>query len=208
VSSRGAYEGTMPADPSPPPLSVRLETLRLILRAPDPADVPDVRRLLRRNAEHLRPWSPIPNAGEDPSSLTEISKSILRQRRDWSKGDAFVFFIASGADRDAGSLLGRVAFTGVTRGAFMNAHVGYWIDRDHQGRGYTTEAVGEAVSFAFGPLGLHRVQAAVMPHNAASLRVLAKLGFRKEGEGVRYLQIAGRWEDHHLLAVTREEWRR
>jgi [ribosomal protein S5]-alanine N-acetyltransferase len=201
----------MPVERLPPPLSIRLETRRLILRPPHPADVPDVRRLLRRNAEHLRPWSPIPRAGEDPSSLTEISKSILRQRREWSKGEAFVFFVVSRADQDARSLLGRVALTGVMRGAFMNfmsSHLGYWIDRDQQGCGYMTEAVGEAVSFAFGALGLHRVQAAVMPQNTASLRVLAKLGFRKEGECVRYLQIAGRWEDHHLFAMTGEEWRR
>jgi ribosomal-protein-alanine N-acetyltransferase len=92
------------------------------------------------------------------------------------------------------------------RGAFMNAHLGYWIDGEYQGQGFATEAVGNALALAFGALGLHRVQAAVMPHNAASLRVLAKLGFRKEGECARYLQIAGRWEDHHLFAMTREEW--
>jgi ribosomal-protein-alanine N-acetyltransferase len=199
----------IPADRPIPPLSLRVETGRLLLRAPHPADVPEVRKLLRRNAEHLRPWSPVARAGEDPSTLTEISKSILRQRREWSKGDAFVFFIAM--HTNDGPLLGRVALTGVMRGAFMNflnAHLGYWIDGSHQGHGYATEAVAGAVSFAFGALGLHRVQAAVMPHNAASLRVLAKLGFRKEGECVRYLQIAGRWEDHHLFAITREEWQR
>jgi [ribosomal protein S5]-alanine N-acetyltransferase len=208
----------MPLDRPATPLSIRLETSHLLLRPPQPGDVPGVRRLLRRNAEHLRPWSPVPRTGEDPSSLTEISKSILRQRREWSKGEAFVFFIVPradgtsaalprrGQDRYAGPLLGRIAFTSVVRGAFMSAHLGYWIDRDHLGQGYATEAVGDAVSFAFGALGLHRVQAAVMPHNAASLRVLAKLGFRKEGECVRYLQIAGRWEDHHLFATTREEW--
>jgi ribosomal-protein-alanine N-acetyltransferase len=200
----------------PPPLSIRLETSRLLLRPPQPSDVPGVRRLLRRNAEHLRPWSPVPRAGEDPSSLTEISKSILRQRREWSKGEAFVFFIVSrdGTSaalprrglQEAEPLLGRIALTGIMRGAFMNAHLGYWIDGEYQGQGYATEAVGNAVALAFGALGLHRVQAAVMPHNAASLRVLAKLGFRKEGECARYLQIAGRWEDHHLFAMTREEW--
>jgi RimJ/RimL family protein N-acetyltransferase len=215
----------------PPPLSIRLETSRLLLRPPQPSDVPGVRRLLRRNAEHLRPWSPVPRAGEDPSSLTEISKSILRQRREWSKGEAFVFFVVSrdgtsaalprrgphqdgtsaalprrGLHQEAEPLLGRIALTGIMRGAFMNAHLGYWIDGEYQGQGYATEAVGNAVALAFGALGLHRVQAAVMPHNAASLRVLAKLGFRKEGECARYLQIAGRWEDHHLFAMTREEW--
>lgn len=88
----------------------------------------------------------------------------------------------------------------------MSAHLGYWIDEEHQRRGYMTEAVRAVVRFAFDVLGLHRVQAAVMPHNAASLRVLEKLGFRKEGESPRYLQIAGKWADHAVFAVTAEEW--
>jgi ribosomal-protein-alanine N-acetyltransferase len=136
--------------------------------------------------------------------LTEISKAILRQRREWSRDEAFVFFIA---DPDAdGTLLGRIALTGVVRGAFLSAHLGYWLDGEHQRRGLMTEAVSAVVTFAFDTLGLHRVQAAVMPHNAASLRVLAKLGFRKEGECPRYLQIAGRWADHDVFAITAEEW--
>jgi ribosomal-protein-alanine N-acetyltransferase len=103
-------------------------------------------------------------------------------------------------------MIGRIRFGGVVRGAFSNAYLGYWIDAEHQSKGYMTEALRSAVSFAFDDLGLHRVQAAVMPKNIPSLRVLAKLGFRKEGESLRYLQIAGRWEDHHLFAVTVEEW--
>jgi ribosomal-protein-alanine N-acetyltransferase len=182
-----------------------LETKRLLLRPPHPVDVPEVRRLLRGNAEHLRPWSPVPRLGEDPTSLTEISKAILRHRREWTRGESYVFFIADPVD--GGALIGRIALTGVMRGAFLSAHLGYWIDGERQGRGYMTEAVATVVQFAFQKLGLHRVQAAVMPHNAASLRVLAKLGFRKEGESPRYLQIAGRWADHDVFAMTSEEWR-
>jgi len=194
----------MSEDRFPPALSTELRTARLLLRVADARDVPEVRRLLRANAEHLRPWSPAPRHGEDPASLTEISKSILRQRREWSKGESFVFFLEH--PRDGGSLVGRVAMTGVMRGAFLNAHVGYWIDAEMQGQGLMTEAMAAVVTFAFDAVGLHRVQAAVMPDNAASRRVLGKLGFRQEGEAARYLQIAGRWEDHHLFALTREEW--
>ena len=106
------------------------------------------------------------------------------------------------------AIIGRIALTGVMRGAFLSAHLGYWIDQEHQRKGYMTEAVREVTRFAFDVLGLHRVQAAVMPHNTASLRVLEKLGFRKEGESPRYLQIAGRWADHVVFAVTAEEWPR
>ncbi len=202
MSSRGYFADTI-AGRALPPLSTRLVTGRLVLRPPQASDVPEVRRLLRANAEHLRPWSPVPRSGEDPSSLTEISKAILRQRKEWSHGEAYVLFAEDGTD---GALVGRVALTGVMRGAFMSSHLGYWIDVEHQGKGYMTEAVAAVVTFAFAEVGLHRVQAAVMPRNAASLRVLAKLGFRKEGESLRYLQIAGRWEDHHIFALTAEEW--
>jgi [ribosomal protein S5]-alanine N-acetyltransferase len=204
VSPRLATKVSAAVERPAPTLSARLSTRRLVLRPPHPVDVPEVRRLLRANAEHLRPWSPVPRLGEDPSSLTEISKAILRQRREWSRGEAYVLFITDPlAD---GAIIGRIALTGVMRGAFLSAHLGYWMGETHQRKGYMTEAVGEVVRFAFEALGLHRVQAAVMPHNAASLRVLDKLGFRKEGESPRYLQIAGKWADHDVFAVTREEW--
>jgi ribosomal-protein-alanine N-acetyltransferase len=188
-----------------PPLTVRVEGERVALRAPRATDVPEARRLLRRNAEHLRPWSPIPPPGEDPSSLTEISKAILRQRRDWKRGESFIFYVTPRTDDD--SIIGRVALTGVTRRAFQNAYLGYFIDVDQQRRGLMTEAVALTASFAFGIAQLHRLQAAVMPNNDASLRVLEKVGFRREGLAERYLQIAGRWETHILFGLTVEEWR-
>ena len=82
---------------------------------------------------------------------------------------------------------------------------GYWMAADCQGRGLVTEAIRVLLDFGFGPAGLHRVQAAIMPRNARSLRVIEKLGFRREGYAERYLQIAGKWEDHIIFARTREE---
>ena len=103
-------------------------------------------------------------------------------------------------------IVGRVTLGGVLRGAFQNAYLGYWIDKDHQGRGLMTEAVRATTAFAFSAAGLHRVQAAVMPQNAASVRVVEKVGYRREGMAERYLCIAGRWEDHALFAMTAEDW--
>jgi ribosomal-protein-alanine N-acetyltransferase len=74
-----------------------------------------------------------------------------------------------------------------------------------QGQGLTGEAIELVLGFAFERVGLHRVQAAIMPRNARSLRVVEKLGFRREGFAERYLQIAGKWEDHVLFAMTAEE---
>src|SRR5262249_20067122 len=76
----------------------------------------------------------------------------------------------------------------------------------HQRCGLMSEAVAATLSWAFSAVRLHRVQAAVMPRNTASLRVVARVGFRREGVAERYLCIAGSWEDHVIFAVTAEEW--
>jgi len=174
-----------------------------MLRPPRTTDVTEIRRLLRANHEHLKPWNPAPPPGEDPSSITEVSKTVLRQRRDWKHGRGFVFMVAEREHPTA--FIGKIALSGIMRGAMYGAYLGYWMSSDTQGRGYVTEALAAVLDFGFGPAGLHRVQAAIMPRNARSLRVIEKLGFRKEGYAERYLQIAGKWEDHEIYARTREE---
>jgi [ribosomal protein S5]-alanine N-acetyltransferase len=108
----------------------------------------------------------------------------------------------------SGAIVGMIQLSSVSRGVWENATLGYWVAESRNGRGVATEAVAQAVAFAFGRLGLHRVQAGVMPRNLRSLRVLEKNGFRHEGVAERYLRIAGRWEDHAILALTFEEWHR
>ena len=187
-----------------PTLTTRVLTPRLVMRPPRASDVPELRRLMRANAEHLRRWEPAPTPGEDPTSLTAVANRVTRQRRDWKRGDSYTLLVTL---RTRGEpIVGRVNLGGVLRGAFLNAHVGYWIDRGHQRQGLTSEAVRGAFSFAFGVGGLHRLQIAIMPRNVASLRVMEKIGVRREGLGQRYLRIAGTWEDHEIFAVTREEW--
>jgi len=186
-----------------PSLTTRLVTPRLVLRPPRTGDVTEIRGLLRANHEHLRPWNPAPPPGEDPSSITEISKTVLRQRRDWKHGASFVFMVAL-RDRPE-RLAGKIALNGVMRGAMHGAYLGYWMAGDQQGKGLCTEGIAAVLDFAFGSAGLHRIQAAIMPRNDRSLRVIEKLSFRREGYAERYLQIAGKWEDHILFARTREE---
>lgn len=186
-----------------PSLTTRLVTPRLVLRPPRTGDVGEIRRVMRTNHEHLKPWNPAPPPGEDPSSITEVSKTVLRQRRDWKVGRGFVFMVA---ERDAPAVfIGKIALNGIMRGAMCSAYLGYWMAEGSQGKGLVTEAIGAVLDFAYGPAGLHRVQAAIMPRNEKSLRVIEKLAFRREGYAERYLQIAGKWEDHILFARTREE---
>jgi ribosomal-protein-alanine N-acetyltransferase len=190
--------------PAAPSLSTRIVTERLVLQPPRTGDVTRMRLALRQNAAHLRPWSVAPAPGEDPASLTSVSRAVLRHRREWKLGQTYVLLMFDRHNPNA--IIGRVALGGVLRGAFQNAYLGYWVDESRQNQGLMTEAVRATTAFAFESAGLHRVQAAVMPRNGASQRVLEKVGYRREGVALRYLCIAGRWEDHILFAMTSDEW--
>ncbi len=137
--------------------------------------------------------------------------TLTEQRRELEIGDQarrqdlrYVFGVYL---TDGDVLVGRISVDNVVRGAWQNATLGYFIDRDNNGRGLGTEAVRHALGFAFEEAGLHRVQAGVMPRNLASIRVLEKAGFRYEGFSPRYLKINGVWEDHKMYAVTIEDLR-
>lgn len=185
-------------------LSTQLVGPRVVLRTPRPSDIPELRVLLRENADHLRPWSPALPRGHGPPTLTELSRSVARYRHEWKNDAAYVFVVVLREPTEP--LVGRIALTSIVRGPFQNAHLGYWTAAAYQGLGLATEATGLIVDFGFEMLGLHRLEAAVMPHNGASRRILAKRGFREEGLAKRYLAIAGQWEDHILYGLTREEW--
>ena len=107
---------------------------------------------------------------------------------------------------DEGVLSGYLSLDNIVRGAWQNCTLGYLVDRKKGGRGIGSWAVRKAVAVALGSCGLHRVQAAVIPTNVASARVLEKNGFRLEGRAQRYLQIGGIWTDHDIYAITAEEW--
>lgn len=186
----------------PPALSTRLETPRFVIRPPKGDDARAIIAALKRNAEHLAPWSPAGVVGPQARTAVRISAAIAEARRNWGKDTQYNLYVF---DReDATTILGRINLT-VTRGAFQNAYVGYWCDHARQGTGLMTECLSAAIDFGFGPLALHRIQAAIMPRNGASIRVVEKLGFRNEGLAARYLQIAGVWEDHVIYARTVEE---
>jgi ribosomal-protein-alanine N-acetyltransferase len=110
--------------------------------------------------------------------------------------------------RDSGALVGVVNLNEIVRGVFRSAYLGYYVFRPYERRGLMTEAVRLAVRAAFRRLGLHRVEANVQPGNRASLRLVRRLGFRREGYSPRYLRIQGRWRDHERWALLADESRR
>ncbi|MEA2485188.1 MAG: [ribosomal protein S5]-alanine N-acetyltransferase [Actinomycetota bacterium] len=155
-----------------------------------------------RNKAFFEPWEPAQSARHFTlqGQREEIERAAADTRRDMRY--AFGIFL-----KENDQLIGRVALSNVSRGAWQNATLGYYMDEAQTGHGYATEAVRLALQFAFGPAGLHRVQAAVLPRNIASRRVLEKAGFSREGRSTKYLQINGVWEDHEMFAITREDWR-
>lgn len=96
------------------------------------------------------------------------------------------------------SIVGLLTLSSIVRGAFQNAHLGYWISHASQGAGIMTAAVGAAINIAAVDLGLHRLEAATLVHNTASQRVLEKNGFEAYGMARAYLRIAGQWQDHRM----------
>ncbi len=155
-------------------------------------DVPALVDLQRRNRDHLRPWEP---SRDDTWFTTDGQRIAVEQAlRDRDLGLAVPFAIV--AD---GELVGRINLSRITRGAFCSGGVGYWVDHDHWGRGVATAALAEVAAEAFGPLGLHRLEASTLLHNTASQRVLAANGFERIGLAPSYLRIDGRWQDHLLF---------
>jgi ribosomal-protein-alanine N-acetyltransferase len=86
--------------------------------------------------------------------------------------------------------------------------LGYCLDQQHNGKGYTTEAIYLILSIAFTEDGFHRVEAGVMPSNQGPIRVLEKAGFQKEGLARKLVEINGKWEDHLMFAILDEEFPR
>lgn len=117
--------------------------------------------------------------------------------------DRGYFFVIAKKGQD--EIIGEVILSEVVRENLQSCWIGYFLDKAHNGKGYMTEAVKLVVAYAFETLGLHRLEAGVMPHNIGSIKVLLKAGFHKEGIAKKNVKINGRWEDHQTLAIVKEE---
>lgn len=178
---------------------MRADGAQVYIRLLNPSDEPALVELRRHNQAFLEPWEPRrPKHFADPETQrAQLRKAVTDAEQD----RAYSFGIFTLDDQ----LVGTLNLSNVVRGVWQNATIGYFVDEESNGRGFATEAIELAVRLAFTQLELHRVQAAVMPRNPGSLRALEKAGFRHEGNSLRYLQIAGAWEDHLMLAITAED---
>jgi ribosomal-protein-alanine N-acetyltransferase len=179
---------------------------RVLLRPLGVADFEAWREVRIRSRDWLLKWEPRPLPGQ-PDATEDRRVFAARcgaRERERQLGSGYGFGVFVGADR--ARFAGEINLSSVQRGPYQNAYVGYWIDEAVAGHSYTPEAFVVLCRFAFEELGLHRLQAAIIPRNAPSHRVAAKVGLRNEGTALRYLEINGHWEDHVRYAITSEEW--
>ncbi len=180
-----------------------LRGARVTLRAQQPGDFEEWQRVRRDSREFLKPFEP--RWSEADLTRRAYLQRVRRCREEAARGTDFTFTIwlrAAAGDE----LAGGISLSSIRRRAAQFASLGYWMSREHTGRGLMTEAVGLVVQFAFDSLDLHRIHAATLPENAASRRVLEKNGFREEGYAEKYLKIDGAWCDHVLFGLTRERY--
>jgi len=125
---------------------------------------------------------------------------VERCRRD----DYFGFLICRRAD---GVIVGKINLFNIIQRGLQSGCIGYLIGKAHAEQGYATEALQLMLRFAFRKVKLHRVEANIQPHNAASIALVRRARFSCEGLSRRYVKIGGRWRDHERWALLAEDWR-
>ncbi len=153
-------------------------------------DAEELTAVLAANRETFLPVMP-----ERPDGYYTVSFQRDRIAR-LTASDGWYFAIVEG-----GAIVGSLNIGDVIAGPVQLANLGYWIDRERNGRGLATRAVAEAVEFAFGEAGLHRLEAGTLPENVASQRVLEKNGFTRYGIARGLVRVAGEWRDHVLFEL-------
>jgi ribosomal-protein-alanine N-acetyltransferase len=106
--------------------------------------------------------------------------------------------------RKTGAIVGGININNIVRGTIQSGTLGYTAYASTTGRGYMTEGLGLVLQLAFGQLALHRLEANIQPENTPSLRLVKRLGFRREGYSTGFQYIDGAWRDHERWAVTAE----
>ncbi|HKR98683.1 MAG TPA: GNAT family protein [Candidatus Dormibacteraeota bacterium] len=171
------------------------------LRAPRRRDARAWSEVRLRNEEWLSPWEATSSQRWADRNAIAAWPPLLAALRKAARAGTMLPFVVTYGSR----LVGQMNVSNVVHGALRGCSVGYWIDSAVAGRGITPTALALVIDHCFTGVGLHRVQVDIRPENAASLRVVEKLGLRREGYFERFLDIDGAWRDHIAFAITVEE---
>jgi len=173
---------------------------KVTLRLPRPRDYAEWAKLRGESRGFLEPWEP--RWAQDELSHAAWRQRLRRYRGDFAAGLGTPFFVI---DKASGSLAGGVTLSNIRHGVSQSATIGYWMGERFAGRGLMAEALDLVVDHCFRTLRLHRLEAACIPENNRSVRVLEKAGFQREGLLRSYLKINGIWQDHFLYALVAGE---
>jgi len=180
----------------------RLEGDKVYLRPPERGDYEDWASVRARSRDFLTPWEP--TWPPDALSRGSYRARLARYAEDWRTDQGYNFFIF----RSDGALVGGIGLSNLRRGVAETASLGYWTGQPFARQGFMTAALPLVLDFAFDRLRLHRVEAACLPINIPSRALLLRTSFQQEGYARNYLLIDGKWQDHLLFAILREDWRR
>lgn len=166
------------------------------LRPPEPRDYEPWSALREKSRAFLTPWEP--TWPGDDLTRTSFRRRLRRNLQEISNDEAYPFLIFHEEDD---RLVGGLTLGQVKRGVAQSATLGYWMGMPYAGKGLMSRAVKAVTGYAFTSLHLHRIEAACLPHNEASVRLLERAGFKREGVARAYLRINGLWQDHILYAL-------
>jgi [ribosomal protein S5]-alanine N-acetyltransferase len=167
----------------------------VFLRTPQMSDFPEWAEMRERSRSFLTPWEPV--WPDDDLTRSAFRRRLKRYGEDIRNDLAYPFLLFRRADN---ALLGGLTLTNIRRGVAQAGSLGYWIGEPVAGQGHMTRGVKALIPFAFGALRLHRIEAACIPTNQPSMRLLERTGFKREGYAREYLCINGVWQDHLLYA--------
>lgn len=166
------------------------------LRPSEMRDYAQWAELRERSRDFLTPWEPVWPL--DDLTRASFRYRVRRHAEEMARDESYTFFVfREGDDR----LLGGLSLGHVRRGVAQAATLGYWMGAPYAGQGYMSRAVRAVLDYAFKRQGFHRIEAACVPNNEASKRLLERLGFTQEGYARSYLNINGQWRDHLLFAL-------
>jgi ribosomal-protein-alanine N-acetyltransferase len=188
--------------PSSMPAALAPRGYGVALRAPVMSDFPQWADLREQSRGYLTPWEPI--WPSDDLTRSGFRRRLRRYADDASADRAYPFLVFRESDD---TLLGGVTLANVRRGIVQAGTIGYWVGQPYTGQGVMTAALRVLLPTLFGELNLHRIEAACIPTNMPSVRVLEKCGFSREGLARRYLCINGIWQDHLLYGMLHEDFR-
>lgn len=182
------------------PRGPKLTGARVLLRQPTSRDWRSWSALRHASRQFLTPWEPA--WPHDALTRAAYRRRLRQQAAEWRQGLGVTLFIF---DLRSERMLGGISVTNLRRGVAQTASLGYWVGERQARQGLMTEALLLTLDYLFGGLGLHRIEAACLPHNVASRRLLEKIGFQEEGRGRDYLRIAGQWQDHVLYGLLADD---